>query len=73
LVTYQNLIGRALSLFGTGVGWTEIFAGVLVAMVVGYFSLKLVRKTLVTETFHLFAIYRWALALASILLVVYGF
>lgn len=61
------------ALFEVGVGWTEILAGVLVAMVVGYFALKLVRRTLQTETFHLFALYRWVLALVLILLIVIGF
>jgi undecaprenyl-diphosphatase len=44
------------ALFEAGVGWTEIFADVLVAMVVGHFALKLVRRTLQTKTFHLFAV-----------------
>jgi undecaprenyl-diphosphatase len=61
------------AMFAAGVGWVEVFAGVLVAMVVGYFALKLVRRTLQTKTFHLFAVYRWLLALALILLLFYGF
>ena len=66
-------IKEGSALFEAGVGWTEILAGVLVAMVAGYFALKLVRKTLQTETFHLFAIYRWLLGFVLILLVLSAF
>ncbi|MEM3726695.1 MAG: undecaprenyl-diphosphate phosphatase [Candidatus Bathyarchaeia archaeon] len=47
-------------------GWIEIVAGVVAAMVVGYFALKLLWKILTNRKFHLFAIYCWILGIALI-------
>jgi undecaprenyl-diphosphatase len=51
-----------------GLGWIEIGTGVVVAMVVGYGSLKILQKILVTKNFHVFAVYCWLLGLISICL-----
>lgn len=42
-----------------GIGWTEIFVGITVSLVVSYFALKLLRKTLLGKKFYLFAFYCW--------------
>ncbi len=49
-------------------GWAEILTGVTMAMVVGYFALKLLWKVLAKEKFHLFALYCWLLGTVLILL-----
>jgi len=51
-----------------GLGWTEILAGVIAAMITGYFAIKLLWKTLATKKFHLFGVYCWLLGAALILL-----
>jgi len=48
-------------------GLTEILAGVTVAMVVGYLTLKLLWKTLAKKKFHLFAFYCWILGAALVI------
>jgi len=40
-------------------GWTEILAGVAVAMIAGYLALKLLWKILAKKKLHLFAFYCW--------------
>jgi len=45
-----------------GVGWTEIFVGITMSIVVSYFALKLLWKTLVGKKFYLFAFYCWLIA-----------
>lgn len=42
-------------------GLAEIAVGTVVAMIVGYFALKLLWKTLAKGKFHLFAFYCWAI------------
>jgi undecaprenyl-diphosphatase len=49
-----------------GLGWAEVIAGVVAAMVVGYFALKLLWRILTKGKFHLFAFYCWMLGLALI-------
>jgi len=49
-------------------GWTEILAGLIMAMLVGYFALKLLWKTIVKGKFHLFAFYCWLLGAVLILM-----
>jgi undecaprenyl-diphosphatase len=43
------------------VGWTEIFVGIAVSLVVSYFALKLLWKALAGKKFYLFAFYCWLL------------
>ncbi|MGQ9641767.1 MAG: undecaprenyl-diphosphate phosphatase [Candidatus Bathycorpusculaceae bacterium] len=54
-------------------GWTEVVAGVVAAMVVGYFALKLLWKILKNRKFHLFAIYCWILGATLIAVSSYAF
>ncbi len=42
-----------------GVGWTEILVGIAFSMVVSYFALKLLWRTLADKRFYLFAFYCW--------------
>jgi undecaprenyl-diphosphatase len=42
-----------------GVGWTEILVGITVSIVVSYFALKLLWKTVAGKKFYLFAFYCW--------------
>jgi undecaprenyl-diphosphatase len=51
-----------------GLGWIEILAGMVLAMLVGYLALKLLWKILAKRKFHLFALYCWLLGAALIVL-----
>lgn len=55
-----------------GIGSIELLAGVLVAMFVGYFAIRLVSKMVASKKFHYFAFYTWALGLTLIALVLAG-
>ncbi len=48
-------------LLAAGVGWADLFGGVLVSMLLGYASLKLLRRAL--HNFHVFAFYSLSLGL----------
>ena len=52
----------------SGLGWSEILAGLIVAMFVGYFTLKLLWKTITKGKLHLFALYCWLLSILLMLL-----
>ena len=54
-----------------GLEWSEILAGAIAAMLVGYFALKLLWKTITKEKFHLFAFYCWILGAVLVLLSVF--
>ncbi len=54
-------------LAATGLEWNEILAGVLAAILVGYFALKLLRKTIMKKKLYLFAFYCCTLGAAIIL------
>lgn len=41
------------------IGLSEILAGLIIAMLVGYFALRMLWKTIVKGKFHLFAFYCW--------------
>jgi len=56
-----------------GLECVEIIAGMAVAMVVGYFALTLLWKTLNKKKFHLFAFYCWLLGATIIALNLGGF
>jgi undecaprenyl-diphosphatase len=56
-----------------GLGWTEVLAGMIVAMLVGYFALKLLWKILANKKFHFFALYCWLLGAVLIVLGLRGF
>ncbi|MCW4005876.1 MAG: undecaprenyl-diphosphate phosphatase [Candidatus Bathyarchaeota archaeon] len=51
-----------------GLGTVEVLAGVVAAMVVGYFALKLLAKLVRGKKFHLFAFYTWALGIALLII-----
>jgi len=46
-----------------GVDWTEIFVGIVISMVIGYFALRLLRKIVADKKFYLFAFYCWLLSI----------
>jgi undecaprenyl-diphosphatase len=56
-----------------GVDLIEIFVGIIITVIVGYFSLKVLQKILVEKKFHLFAIYCWFLSIILIVLSSLGF
>jgi len=56
-----------------GLAWTEILAGTIIAMLVGYFALKLFWKILANKKLHIFAFYCWLLGVALIALSLGGF
>lgn len=60
-------------LTASGLGLAEVLAGTFVAMLVGYFALKLLWKVLLERKFHLFALYCWLLGAALIALVLSDF
>ncbi|TRO54341.1 undecaprenyl-diphosphate phosphatase [Candidatus Bathyarchaeota archaeon] len=57
---------EALTLIG--VGWTEILIGISTSLVISYFALKLLWKTLVGRRFYLFAFYCWLIGALLLLL-----
>jgi undecaprenyl-diphosphatase len=61
------------ALTSVGLSWIEVFVGVLVAMVVGYFALKLLWKIFAIQKLHFFAFYCWFIALLSIMFSFGGF
>ena len=68
-----NFVERPGDLASAGLGWPEILTGIIVAMFVGYFALKLLWNILGKKKFHLFAFYCWLIGTALILLSLRGF
>ena len=68
-----NFAKRSDELASAGLGWPEILIGIIVAMFIGYFALKLLWKILRKKKFHLFAFYCWLLGTALIVLSLRGF
>jgi len=60
-------------LVSTGLGGVEVFAGAIVAMLVGYLALKLLWKILAKKKFHVFAFYCFLLSAVLITLSLSGF
>ena len=56
-----------------GVGVAEIFLGIAVSMVVSYFALKLLWRTLAGGKFYLFAFYCWLIGALLLVLSLSGF
>lgn len=55
--------------FSTGdIGAVEVLAGIVVAVVAGYFALRLVSRVVQGKKFHYFAFYTWALGIALLVL-----
>jgi undecaprenyl-diphosphatase len=61
------------ALASASLNWGEIVAGAIIAMLVGYFALKLLWKILTNRKFNLFAFYCWLLAAVLIALSLSGF
>jgi undecaprenyl-diphosphatase len=55
-----------------GVGLTEISVGIAVSLVVSYFALKLLWKTIASKEFYLFAFYCWLIGAALLALSLSG-
>ncbi len=55
-------------LTSTGLEWGEIFAGAIMAMLVGYFALKMLWKIIARGKLHFFAFYCWLLGAVLVLL-----
>jgi undecaprenyl-diphosphatase len=68
-----NFVESPGELASAGLGWPEILTGVIVAMFIGYFALKLLWGILGKKKFHLFAFYCWLLGAALIVLSLRGF
>jgi undecaprenyl-diphosphatase len=54
-------------LTSAGLEWSEILAGAIAAMLVGYFALKLLWKIIAKGKLHLFAFYCWLLGAVLVL------
>jgi undecaprenyl-diphosphatase len=63
-----NFVEKSSELASAGLGWSEILTGIVVAMFIGYFALKLLWNILGKKKFHLFAFYCWLLGTALIVL-----
>jgi undecaprenyl-diphosphatase len=57
-----------VALAQAGFGLTETLIGTIVAMLIGYFALKLLHRTIAEKKFHLFAFYCWLFGAALIVL-----
>jgi len=55
-----------LSLLITNVDVIAIIVGVVVSSIVGYFSLRILLKTIIKQRFHLFAFYCWGVSILII-------
>jgi undecaprenyl-diphosphatase len=51
----------------SGIGSTDLFIGVAIAMVVGYVAIRVVSRVVATKRFHYFAIYTWLLGAALVI------
>ena len=61
------------TLIRAGFGGSEILAGATIAMIVGYFALKLLHKAIENRKFYLFAFYCWLLGTALVVLSMFVF
>ena len=52
----------------SGIDPVEVLAGIAVAVVAGYFALRLVSRVIQGKKFHYFAFYTWALGIALLIL-----
>jgi len=62
-----KLYKEASLLASAGYSWMEFLIGAVVAMVVGYFALKLLWKVIAVQKLYFFAFYCWFIALLSII------
>ncbi len=75
LLSVPAVIGAAVmesrELVVGNVDMVPLFLGAIISMLVGYVSLKLLQKIVMSEKFHLFAYYCWIVGLAIILFTLY--
>ena len=75
LLSVPAIIGAAVmesrELIVGDVDMIPLFLGLIVSMIVGYASLKLLQKIVMNEKFHLFAIYCWIVGSAILLFTVF--
>lgn len=57
----------------SGIGNTELLIAILITIIVGYISIRIVSKTIRSKKFHYFAIYTWLLGITLIALTLGGF
>jgi undecaprenyl-diphosphatase len=57
----------------SGIGNTELLIAILITIIVGYISIRIVSKTIRSKKFHYFAIYTWLLGITLITLTLSGF
>lgn len=62
---------EAGELGSAGLGWNEVFVGLVFSMLTGYIALKLLWKTIARRKFHLFSFYCWLVGAALIMLQVF--
>ena len=65
-------VAEAPDLTATGVDYATMLLGLVTTMIVGYFSIRLLRKVVLTGRFHLFAYYCWILGIIVLLTQVFG-
>jgi undecaprenyl-diphosphatase len=57
----------------SGIGNTELLIAILITIIVGYISIRIVSKVVRSKKFHYFAIYTWLLGITLITLTLSGF
>jgi undecaprenyl-diphosphatase len=65
--TIMEVIMDTKDLAAANANLAPLLLGTTVSMIVGYASLKLLKKIVMNKKFHLFAYYCWAVGLAIIL------
>ena len=63
-----TILKESGKLIATGLGWAEILTGTFIAMIVGYFALQLLWRTLTRRKLHLFSFYCWSLGMFLVLI-----
>jgi undecaprenyl-diphosphatase len=58
---------------GVGVGWVNLFVGLVFTVIAGYLAIVVVKKLVLTKRFYYFAAYTFALGVVLITLVLLGF
>jgi len=66
------MIAESSDMFLAEIDGLAIVLGVLVSMIVGYVALKLLKRLLLKERFHLFAYYCWLLGTAIVAITIMG-
>ena len=64
------IIFESRELFSNTFDLIPVSIGIITSMIVGYISLKLVQKTLISKKFHLFAYYCWVVGIVIIVFMI---